>query len=50
MYLQTHGVRVGQDSAKKAIGFVEVMLDPFHSFRPNFLNVDWFYDLYFPLF
>lgn len=25
MFLQTHGVRAGQESAKKAIGFIEVI-------------------------
>ncbi|KAI5429527.1 hypothetical protein KIW84_034204 [Lathyrus oleraceus] len=29
LLMQTHGVRVGQDSAKKAIGFVQVKFDPF---------------------
>jgi len=34
--LQTHGVRVGQESAKRAIGFIEV------SSNRNFFSCAWF--------
>ena len=32
VYFQTHGVRVGQESAKKAIGFVEVCYSSYFPF------------------
>lgn len=43
MYLQTHGVRLGQDSAKKAISFIEVMF--FNLFHLILLSVDCLCDI-----
>lgn len=42
VYLQTHGVRVGQDNAKKAISFIEVIFNLFHFFHPKCLMVLFF--------